>query len=201
MSYKKFVDFISEIEYYEKDIINFRKIFSDFDEMVSKRSPIERASIFAGMFSEIRDHKVIEGVNSDEQSVYALCFAHYALKSAGCDAWADRITELIPIFRGLEFGAQAFVKAKISEEKSSARKGKCNRHKPKALKIAAHTWSVYPNASLPGMRDEIYAYLRSEWNDCPASGTINDWLRDSGLNPDNGGVKNRKFNLVLERQG
>lgn len=198
MADKEFLDFLSKIEYYEKDMTNFSKIFTDFDETLSKFSPIERAHILTGMFSEIREHKVVGDGTAGEQSIYALCFAHYALKAMGCDAWAEKITSLIPVFRGLEFGASSFVKSKISEEKSKARKGKCNRHKPRALEIAINTWSVYPNASLTGMRDEIYAHLRGEWNDCPASGTINDWLKDSGLNPPNDGVKNRKFGLVLE---
>lgn len=199
MTDKKFVDFLSDIEFYKNDMSNFSKIFMDFDERYSNFSPIERAQVLAGMFSEIRENKVVNDGNVEEQSVYALCFAHYALKAMGCDAWAEKITSLIPIVRGLEFGSSAFVKSKISEEKSKARKGKCNRHKPRALEIAINTWSAYPNASLSGMRDEIYAHLRDEWNDCPASGTINDWLKDSGLNPPNDGVKNRNFGLILKQ--
>lgn len=196
MSDAKFTDFIKQIEYYEKDMVNFSRIFSDFHGSMSKYSPIERATIYAGMFSEIRNREV-KDTNPEEDAIYALCFAHYALKASGCDAWADKITTLIPIIRGLEFGADSYVKSKISEEKSAARKGKCNRHKPEVLKIATDTWSTYPNASLPGIRDEIYAYLRAQWNDCPASDTINGWLKESGLNPPNDGVKNRKFDLVF----
>lgn len=196
MSDAEFFNFIKQIEHYEKDMVHFSQIFSDFDESMSKYSPIERAGVFAGMFSEIRNRKVKED-NPEENAIYALCFAHYSLKASGCDAWADKITELIPIIRGMEFGANTYVRSKISEEKRAARKGKCNRHKPKVLEIATDTWSAYPNASLPGIRDEIYAHLRAQWNDCPASDTINGWLKESGLNPPNGGVKNRKFDLVL----
>ncbi|MFX2608995.1 hypothetical protein [Enterobacter mori] len=200
MPEKKFTDFISEIEYYKKDMVNFKKIFFDFDERMSKYPFFDRAGIFAGMFSEIQNHK-ITGDDPEKDSVYALCFAHYALKTAGCNAWADKITTLIPVIRGLEFSADAYVKTKVSEEKSKARRGKCNRHKHRVLEIASDTWSLYPNASLPGVRDEIYAHFRANWKDCPASDTINDWLRISKLNPCNGGVKNRHFNLVTERQG
>jgi len=90
----------------------------------------------------------------------------------------------------------ANVKKIISEDRSKAKKGKTNRHKSTALSIACNTWKKYPNASLPGLSAEIYAHLRNKWNDVPVVGTIERWLKESGMNPKSP-QKNRDFKLVI----
>ncbi|HDZ1737426.1 hypothetical protein [Klebsiella pneumoniae] len=84
----------------------------------------------------------------------------------------------------------------ISEDRSSAKKGKTNRHHAAAIKIAADTWSKYPNASLAGLSEDISAHLRKSWKDVPVAGTVEKWLKDSGLNP---AVKpkNRNYELII----
>ncbi|HGY1290195.1 TPA: hypothetical protein ACNUZJ_004989 [Raoultella ornithinolytica] len=84
----------------------------------------------------------------------------------------------------------------ISEDRSSAKKGKTNRHHAAAIKIAADTWSKYPNASLAGLSEDISAHLRKSWKDVPIAGTVEKWLKDSGLNP---AVKpkNRNYELII----
>ncbi|MFZ8600789.1 hypothetical protein ACO1ZJ_27070, partial [Klebsiella pneumoniae] len=84
----------------------------------------------------------------------------------------------------------------ISEDRSSAKKGKTNRHHATAIKIAADTWAKYPNASLAGLSEDISAHLRKAWKDVPVAGTVEKWLKDSGLNP---AVKpkNRNYELII----
>ncbi|EIV9521624.1 TPA: hypothetical protein ACPZ1K_001773 [Enterobacter hormaechei subsp. xiangfangensis] len=84
----------------------------------------------------------------------------------------------------------------ISEDRSLAKKGKTNRHHATAIKIAADTWGKYPNASLAGLSEDISAHLRKAWKDVPVAGTIEKWLKDSGLNP---AVKpkNRNYELII----
>ncbi|WP_227525787.1 hypothetical protein [Klebsiella pneumoniae] len=84
----------------------------------------------------------------------------------------------------------------ISEDRSKARKGKTNRHQPTALRIAADTWDKYPHASLAGLSEDIYSYLRKSWKDVPVAGTVEKWLKESGLNPDVK-PKNRNFELII----
>lgn len=84
----------------------------------------------------------------------------------------------------------------ISEDRSLAKKGKTNRHHAAAIKIAADTWGKYPNASLAGLSEDISAHLRKSWKDVPVAGTVEKWLKDSGLNP----VvkpKNRNYELII----
>lgn len=84
----------------------------------------------------------------------------------------------------------------ISEDRSLAKKGKTNRHHATAIKIAANTWGKYPNASLAGLSEDISAHLRKAWKDVPVAGTVEKWLKDSGLNP---AVKpkNRNYELII----
>ncbi|MDE9691476.1 hypothetical protein [Citrobacter portucalensis] len=94
-------------------------------------------------------------------------------------------------------GVREEAKAKkiISADRSKAKKGKTNRHQSVALEIATRTWEKYPNASLAGLSQEIYTHLRIKWNDVPVVGTIEKWLKESGLNPDVK-PKNRAFKIV-----
>ncbi|EDF8222692.1 TPA: hypothetical protein I8627_000244 [Citrobacter freundii] len=93
---------------------------------------------------------------------------------------------------------EAYAKKIISEDRSKAKKGKTNKHHTEALRIAKDTWEKYPNASLAGLSEEIYAHLHKQWNDLPVAGTIKTWLQDSGMNPDVK-PKNRNFKLVLQQ--
>lgn len=86
----------------------------------------------------------------------------------------------------------------ISADRSKAKKGKTNRHYSTSLKIALDTWSVYPNASIAGLAESLSSHLRLSWNDAPVAGTIQTWLKESGLNPDVK-PKNRKFELVINK--
>lgn len=92
---------------------------------------------------------------------------------------------------------EAYTKKIISEDRSKAKKGKTNKHHTEALRIAKDTWDKYPNASLAGLTEEIYAHLHRKWNDLPVAGTIKTWLQDSGMNPDVK-PKNRNFKLVVK---
>lgn len=85
----------------------------------------------------------------------------------------------------------------ISEDRSLAKKGKTNRHHETAVKIASDTWGKYPNASLAGLSEDIASHLRMLWKDVPVAGTIEKWLKDSGLNPDVK-PKNRNYKLIIE---
>ncbi|HDZ0391585.1 TPA: hypothetical protein RRS91_003565, partial [Klebsiella pneumoniae] len=84
----------------------------------------------------------------------------------------------------------------ISEDRSKAKKGKTNKHQSAALAIARKTWEQYPTASLAGLSEEIYSYLRNKYNGVPVAGTVKIWLKESGLNP-NVKPKNREFKLVI----
>ncbi|WP_108700602.1 hypothetical protein [Phytobacter sp. SCO41] len=95
-----------------------------------------------------------------------------------------------------EVRLEASAKKIISADRSKAKKGKTNRHQSSALLIASNTWNKYPNASLAGLSQEIYSYLRAKWNDVPVVGTIEKWLKESGLNPDVK-PKNRMFKIVI----
>ncbi|HGL6324597.1 MULTISPECIES: hypothetical protein [Citrobacter] len=95
-----------------------------------------------------------------------------------------------------EVREEAKAKKIISADRSKAKKGKTNRHQSAALEIATRTWGKYPNASLAGLSQEIYTHLRIKWNDVPVVGTIEKWLKESGLNPDVK-PKNRAFKIVI----
>lgn len=84
----------------------------------------------------------------------------------------------------------------ISEDRRSAKKGKTNRHHDTAIKIASDTWGKYPNASLAGLSEDISAHLKKVWKDVPVAGTVEKWLKDSGLNPDVK-PKNRNYELII----
>ncbi|WP_420065041.1 hypothetical protein [Pectobacterium colocasium] len=84
----------------------------------------------------------------------------------------------------------------ISEDRSSAKKGKTNRHHDTAIKIASDTWGKYPNASLAGLSEDISSHLKKVWKDVPVAGTVEKWLKDSGLNPDVK-PKNRNYELII----
>lgn len=84
----------------------------------------------------------------------------------------------------------------ISEDRSLAKKGKTNRHHATAIKIASDTWGKYPNASLAGLSEDISAHLRKTWKDVPVAGTVEKWLKDSGLNP-TVKPKNRNYELII----
>lgn len=88
----------------------------------------------------------------------------------------------------------------ISEDRRLAKKGKTNRHHAKAIRIAADTWGKYPNASLAGLSADIAAHLKHDWKDAPVAGTVERWLKDSGLNP---AVKpkNRSYELIISEEG
>lgn len=92
---------------------------------------------------------------------------------------------------------EADAKKVISEDRRKAKAGKTNRHKESVIKISTDTWASYPHASLAGVASEIYAHLRSKWNDTPVLGTIEGWLKESGLNP-TVKPKNRNFKLVIK---
>lgn len=87
-------------------------------------------------------------------------------------------------------------KRTISDDRSKAKKGKTNRHQDEALKIVSDTLSKYPNASRGGLAEEVYAHLRSKWNDVPVAGTIERWIKDAGMENDVK-PKNRNFKLVI----
>lgn len=95
-----------------------------------------------------------------------------------------------------EVRLEASAKKIISADRSKAKKGKTNRHQSMALLIASNTWDKYPSASLAGLSQEIYTHLRNKWNDVPVVGTIEKWLKESGLNPDVK-PKNRAFKIVI----
>lgn len=84
----------------------------------------------------------------------------------------------------------------ISEDRSLAKKGKTNRHHATAIKIASDTWDKYPHASLAGLSEDISAHLRKAWKDVPVAGTVEKWLKDSGLNPAIK-PKNRNYELIV----
>lgn len=93
---------------------------------------------------------------------------------------------------------EANAKIIISQDRSRAKKGKTNRLHSEAIKIAQCTWEEYPNASLAGLSEEIFSFLRAKYNGVPVVGTVERWLKESGFNPDVK-PKNRHFKLVTER--
>lgn len=127
--------------------------------------------------------------------------AYFCADVSGCDNLKRDLFKLYTkmIVNSYHSKASAiFTKSKIiSEDRSKAKKGKTNRHQSAALAIACSTWAKYPNASLAGLTEEIYAHLHRKWNDLPVAGTIKKWLQDSGMNPDFK-PKNRKFKLVVK---
>ena len=50
--------------------------------------------------------------------------------------------------------------------------------------------------SLAGLSEDIYSYLKKSWKDVPVAGTVEKWLKESGLNPDVK-PKNRNFELII----
>ncbi|GKW32807.1 hypothetical protein PEC730217_15870 [Pectobacterium carotovorum subsp. carotovorum] len=184
-----YVDEIKKIlETHSLDIPHYKKIASN----LKKETPEGLRAVF-----DYANRNGPSGENHIADSLQGLHCAFLALTAVGCDEWAIRVAKIIPIISVMNDGAKAYANMKIREEKSKGGKGKTSRHKESALKIAADTWATYPNASIPGMRDELYAHFRAKWNDCPSSSTIQDWLKVSGLNPLNDGVKNRMFSLIF----
>lgn len=196
-NHRKYIqDYIAET----KAIINEYKepshFYKQFSRDLKTLSEDERKSLFEQLFRDIRNERV-EGKNPINDSNTALHYAYFALEAAGCSEWAIRVTKIIPIISSMNETGEAYARMRLREEKAKAGKGKVSRHKETAVQIAVATWEKYPNASLPGMRDELYAYLRGKWKDCPASSTIQGWLQELGLNPSNNGIKNRDFSLVI----
>jgi hypothetical protein len=108
----------------------------------------------------------------------------------------QRFAELFIETLMVDVRRKADAKKVISEDRRKARVGKTNRHKEIVLKIAEDTWSAYPYASAAGVKEEIHAYLRGKWKDCPVVDTVKLWIRESGLDPKIK-PKNRDFKLVI----
>lgn len=86
----------------------------------------------------------------------------------------------------------------ISEKNRVAGKGNINKNKDLVVNIAKNTWGQYPNASLGGLRDEIYEYLtRNNITSRPSMATINDWLKKSEFRPMSQKT-NRNFVLITD---
>ncbi|HHQ6628273.1 TPA: hypothetical protein ACSTL5_004840 [Serratia fonticola] len=86
----------------------------------------------------------------------------------------------------------------ISEKNRAAGKGNINKNKELVVNIAKNTWDQYPNASLGGLRDEIYEYLtRNNITSRPSMATINDWLKKSEFRPMSQKT-NRNFVLITD---
>ncbi|EKN6064511.1 TPA: hypothetical protein ACPZOZ_001414 [Yersinia enterocolitica] len=86
----------------------------------------------------------------------------------------------------------------ISERNRVAGKGNVNKNKELVIKIAKNTWEQYPNASLGGLRDEIYEHLtRNNITSRPSMATINDWLKKSEFRPSSKKT-NRTFVLIID---
>lgn len=119
---------------------------------------------------------------------------------AGCDNLKQDLLKLHAKLYSAEYLRKAndlHNKRKIiSEDRSKAKKGKTSKHSDTALRIASNTWKKYPNASMAGLSEEIYIHIKPKWNDKLALGTVYDWLKASGMNPDVK-PKNRNFKLVL----
>ncbi|MEQ1032968.1 hypothetical protein ABZ141_15525 [Klebsiella pneumoniae] len=196
-SQKKYIqDYIAETKAILDEYKEPSQFYNKFSRDLKTLSDDDRESLFEQLFSDIRNERV-EGKNHIHDSNTALHYAFFALEAAGCTEWAKRVTKIIPIISSMNDAGEAYARMRIREEKAKAGKGKVSRHKETAVQIAVATWEKYPNASLPGMRDELYAYLRGKWKDCPASSTIQGWLQELELNPVNNGVKNRDFSLVI----
>lgn len=119
---------------------------------------------------------------------------------AGCENLKKDLMKVYTniIINSYNFKASIITERKkvISEDRSKAKKGKTNKHQSAALAIARKTWEQYPTASLAGLSEEIYSYLRNKYNGVPVAGTVKIWLKESGLNP-NVKPKNREFKLVI----
>lgn len=194
---KKYIrDYLNEMreitDRYREPVTLYDKFSSDLKLMPEE----EKKKLFDDLFRDMRQDP-IKGEDHVHDSTVALHYAYFALEAAGCSAWAKRITKIIPIISSMDETGEAFARMRLRESKAKGGKAKVNRHKKEALEIAVKTWEKYPNASLQGLSDELYSYLRGKWKDCPASGSIREWLQYSKLSPAYDGVKNRDFSLVI----
>lgn len=95
-------------------------------------------------------------------------------------------------------GDELIKRLAISERNRVAGKGNVNKNRELVMSIAKKTWEQYPNASLGGLRDEIYEHLtRNNITSRPSMATINDWLKKAVFRP-NSQKTNRDFVLVID---
>ncbi|QOI56579.1 hypothetical protein [Rouxiella badensis] len=189
---KYIIDYMREV----KSLLKMHALDIESYQEISFNLKKESPAGLNDLFDYMNRHGPL-GKDHIGDSILGLHNAFLALTAVGCDEWAMRVAKIIPIISVMDDGAKAYANMKIREDKSKAKKGKTNRHKAMVLKIASKTWGSYPNASLGGMQDEIYAHIRAKWNDCPTSETVRKWLKDSGLNPVYDS-KNRDFKLISD---
>ncbi|ELB3058675.1 hypothetical protein RHI45_002643 [Escherichia coli] len=173
-----------------------RKSKVSLDDSVSILNELHRLDSNFNSFNAA-NHYLSVSLGDD---AFTVLKAYLCADVAGCDNLKSDLIKLYTkiIVNSYHAKASSIVsKSKIiSEDRSKAKKGKTNRHQSTALAIAGSTWEKYPNASLPGLSAEIYAHLRNKWNDVPVVGTIERWLKESGMNPKSP-QKNRDFKLVI----
>lgn len=143
------------------------------------------------------DNKIYDGMVG---SILALHNAFMLFEANGCPQLAKRMLVVMSMLSTMSESADKYVEVVRRAEKSKARKGKTNAAYSDAVRIAELTWNKYPNASLAGLSDEIYAHFRPKRNGIPSVDTVYTWLKESGLNPDVK-PKNRDFKLVLAEGG
>lgn len=94
--------------------------------------------------------------------------------------------------RNIDYVLSKFYKPKIEHIKSEIKrkeitskggKGRTNKHKDEALKIAVDTWTIVKNASRSSLSFKIYNYLNKKYKGIPVPGTIEGWLKNSNIDP------------------
>ncbi|WP_214241147.1 hypothetical protein [Raoultella ornithinolytica] len=170
------------------------------EERLNFAAEIENEKIVVSSGMSISAGDVNKTLNYDNSDMSDVLKASAILEVMGFERLANQmrkrygemfVERLMGSLRQIEYAKKV-----ISEDRSKARKGKTNRHQPTALRIAADTWDKYPHASLAGLSEDIYSYLRKSWKDVPVAGTVEKWLKESGLNPDVK-PKNRNFELII----
>ncbi|ENP2075220.1 hypothetical protein ACDA36_004130 [Klebsiella michiganensis] len=176
---------------------NIVSLCGKISEDLKRGSSEDRQKLLDDIKKNDSDSDLVDGLSG---CIAALLDAFLIFEACDCPRNAKNMITIMMLINVFSESVEKYVDVAFRAEKSKAKKGKTNKHYDEALSIAKNTWGKYPNASLAGLSEEIYAHLRSNWNGVPVSDTVKTWLKESGLNPDVK-PKNRNFKLVLTGEG
>ena len=146
----------------------------------------------------INDSDFFDGSDKEHENIHKAIRALYIMGFRDLSAAVHKMALVYSISEHYK-GDVADIKHQIKQKKITSKggKGRTSCHKDTALKIAADTWGNVPHASMESLSFKIYEYLNRNYRGVPVPGTIKEWLKASGLNPEQS-PKVRDYELVVK---
>lgn len=168
-------------------------LLSDSDDRVISYNDINKMSLGEKVDFCLNLHNGTkkDNINIAVITLYVLGFsdlAHSVNEMAAKYSTSKALTETI-----------VNLKNQINQRKLNGEGGKkrTSKHKDEALKIASDTWKLVPGASMPSLARKIHEHLSGKYRGLPEPGTIQTWLKESGLNP-NFNPKTKDYDLLVK---